>query len=61
MKEKRDRNTKQHQEGYSVNRESASFIFHILMDFTPKGERETTDFITMIYKIDLNSGSDPLL
>ena len=35
----RDRNIEQHWEGHLVNTES-TFIFHTLIYFTPKGERE---------------------
>lgn len=38
IEETRDRNIEQHQEGISVNTDFASFIFHTLIYFTPKGE-----------------------
>lgn len=38
IREIRDINTAQHQEGHLVNTELPLFIFHILKYFTPKGE-----------------------
>ena len=48
MREIKDRNTEQHQEGNSVNTESPVFIFHMHIYFTPKGVGEATDFINTI-------------
>ena len=48
MREIKDRNTEQHWEGNSVNTESATFIFHMLIYSTPKGEGEARDFINRI-------------
>ena len=40
MREIKDRNTEQHQEGNSVNTEQISFIFNLLIYFSPIGEGE---------------------
>lgn len=48
MRERRDRNTEQHQERNSVNTELPKFIFHIFIYFTPEGMGEATDLIIMI-------------
>lgn len=47
---KKNRNTEWHWEGHSVplNTESTSFIFHMCIYFTPKGQGDPTDFINMI-------------
>lgn len=48
MRERRDRNKEQHQEGNSVKTELSMLIFHILIYFTPEGSGEAIDFINMI-------------
>ena len=48
MREIKDRNTEQHQEGNSMNTDLPEFIFHMLIYFTPKWERGGNNFIVYI-------------
>ena len=48
MREIKDRNTEEHQEGNSVTTEPPVVIIHTLVYFTPKGEGGATDLMNII-------------